>query len=78
MGLTVKGIHLLAWLSRDRDLYAECKGADLDALQDLGLLEWFDVLYRRHQLSLHGPSRAALLWLAERINALVQPTIRMS
>jgi NADH:ubiquinone reductase (H+-translocating) len=36
------------------------------------------VLYRRHQLSLHGPSRAALLWLAERINALVQPTIRMS
>jgi NADH dehydrogenase len=36
------------------------------------------VLYRRHQLSLHGPVRAALLWLAERINALVQPTIRMS
>jgi len=36
------------------------------------------VLYRRHQLSLHGPSRAALLWLAERINALVQPTIRIS
>jgi hypothetical protein len=36
------------------------------------------VLYRRHQLSLHGPSRAALLWLAERSNALVQPTIRIS
>src|ERR1700739_5188311 len=36
------------------------------------------VLYRRHQLSLHGPSRAALLWLAERINGLVQPTIRIS
>jgi NADH:quinone reductase (non-electrogenic) len=36
------------------------------------------VLYRRHQLSLHSPSRAALLWLAERINALVQPTIRIS
>ena len=36
------------------------------------------VLYRRHQLSLHGPSRAALLWLAERTNALVQPTIRIS
>ena len=36
------------------------------------------VLYRRHQLSLHGPSRTALLWLAERINALVQPTIRIS
>lgn len=36
------------------------------------------VLYRRHQLSLHGPYRAALLWLADRINALVQPSIRIS
>lgn len=36
------------------------------------------VLYRRHQLSLHGPVRAAVLWLAERINALVQPSIRIS
>jgi NADH:ubiquinone reductase (H+-translocating) len=36
------------------------------------------VLYRRYQLSLDGPSGAALLWLAERINALVQPTIRIS
>jgi hypothetical protein len=36
------------------------------------------LLYRRHQLSLHGPGRAALLWLAESINALVQPSIRMS
>jgi NADH:ubiquinone reductase (H+-translocating) len=36
------------------------------------------VLYRRHQLSLHGPYRATLLWLAERINALVQPSIRIS
>jgi NADH:quinone reductase (non-electrogenic) len=36
------------------------------------------VLYRRHQLSLHGPARAALLWFAERINALVQPKIRIS
>ena len=42
MELTVKGIHLLARLSRDRRLYAECKGADLDALQELGLLQWFD------------------------------------
>ena len=31
-----------------------------------------------HQLELHGPFRAALLWLAERINALVQPSIRIS
>jgi len=39
--LTDKEIHLLAQLSRDRGLYAECKGADLDALQELGLLQWF-------------------------------------
>jgi hypothetical protein len=42
MELTDKEIHLLARLSRDRSLYAECKGAALDALQELGLLEWFD------------------------------------
>jgi NADH dehydrogenase len=36
------------------------------------------VLYRRHQLSLHGPFRAALLWLASWMNALVQPRIRIS
>jgi NADH dehydrogenase len=35
-------------------------------------------LYRRHQLALHGPFHAALLWFAERINALVQPSIRIS
>jgi hypothetical protein len=42
MELTDKDIQLLAQLSRDRVLYAECKGADLDALQELGLLQWFD------------------------------------
>jgi phosphoglycolate phosphatase-like HAD superfamily hydrolase len=42
MEMTDKEIHLLARLSRDRGLYAECKGADLDALQQLGLLQWFD------------------------------------
>jgi NADH:ubiquinone reductase (H+-translocating) len=36
------------------------------------------LLYRQHQLSLHGPRRAALLWMAERINGLVQPSIRIS
>jgi NADH dehydrogenase len=36
------------------------------------------LLYRRHQLSLHGPGRAALMWLADSINARVQPSIRMS
>jgi hypothetical protein len=42
MELTDKGIHLLARLSRDRGLYADCKGAELDALQELGILQWFD------------------------------------
>ena len=42
MELSDKVIHLLARLSRDRCLYAECKGADLDALQQLRLLDWFD------------------------------------
>jgi hypothetical protein len=42
MELTNKEIQLLARLSRDRGLYAECKGDDLDALQELGLLQWFD------------------------------------
>src|ERR1700730_9614005 len=42
MELTDKEMHLLARLSRDRRLYAECKGADLDALEKVGLLQWFD------------------------------------
>ena len=42
MELTDKEIQLLAPLSRDRGLYAECKSAELDALQKLGLLQWFD------------------------------------
>ena len=42
MELTDKQIRLLAQVSRDRGLYAECKGTELDALQELGLLRWFD------------------------------------
>ena len=42
MELTGKEIQLLAQLSRDGGLYAECKGAELDALQEVGLLQWFD------------------------------------
>ena len=42
MELTDKEIYLLAQLSQHRGLYAERKGADLDALQKLGLLQWFD------------------------------------
>ena len=42
MELTDKEIHLLARLSRERCWYAECKGPDLEALQKLGLLQWFD------------------------------------
>jgi hypothetical protein len=40
MELTDKETHSLAQLSRDRGLYAECKDADLDALQEFGLLQW--------------------------------------
>ena len=42
MELTDTEMHLLARLSRDRRLFAECKGADLDALEKVGLLQWFD------------------------------------
>ena len=36
------------------------------------------MLYRQHQLVLHGCSKALLLWAAERFNGLVQPNIRLS
>jgi hypothetical protein len=36
MELNDREIHQLAQLSWDRRLYAECKGADLGALQELG------------------------------------------
>jgi hypothetical protein len=73
MELTDKEIHLLARLSRDRGLYAECKGADLDALQELGLLQWFDTHWSttpfkedpRPLLKLHGISgRVDYAWVA--------------
>ena len=35
------------------------------------------LLYRSHQLSLHGPVRA-LMWMADSINARVRPSIRIS
>jgi NADH dehydrogenase len=75
---------------RFRDLGALVALSDYNAFGTLGRFGFFKggfikgrfaqlshaVLYRRHQLSLHGSGRAALLWLAERINALVQPDIR--
>jgi NADH:quinone reductase (non-electrogenic) len=77
---------------RFRDLGALVALSDYNAFGTLGRFGFFKggfikgrfaqlshaVIYRRHQLSLHGPYRAALLWLAERINALVQPSIRLS
>ena len=77
---------------RFRDLGALVALSDYNAFGRLGRFGFFKggfikgrfaqlshaVLYRRHQLSLHGPYRAALLWLAERLNALVQPSIRIS
>jgi NADH dehydrogenase len=77
---------------RFRDLGALVSLSDYNAFGTLGRFGFFKggfikgrfaqlshaLLYRRHQLSLHGPFRAALLWLAQRINALVQPNIRIS
>jgi NADH dehydrogenase len=77
---------------RFRDLGALVSLSDYNAFGTLGRFGFFKggfikgrfaqlshaLLYRRHQLSLHGPFRAALLWLAQRINALVQPKIRIS
>ena len=77
---------------RFRDLGALVALSDYSAFGTLGRFGFFKggfikgrfaqlshaLLYRRHQLSLHGPYRASLLWLAERINALVQPNIRIS
>jgi NADH dehydrogenase len=77
---------------RFRDFGALVALSDYNAFGTLGRFRFFKggfikgrfaqlshaVLYRRHQLSLHGPGRAAPLWWAERINALVQPDIRIS
>ena len=86
MELTDKEIHLLARLSRHRDLYAECKGADLDALQRAGLLQWFDARSSttpfkedlRAFLKLHGISgRIDYAWVAavENWRELVGPEV---
>jgi hypothetical protein len=86
MESTDKEIHLLARLSRDRRLYVECKGADLDALQELGLLEWFDARSSttpfkqnpRPLLKLHGISgRIDYGWVAavENWRELVGPEV---
>lgn len=36
------------------------------------------LLYRRHQLGLHGPWHTFVMWLAERLNRRVKPRIRLS
>ena len=86
MELTDREIQLLGWLSRDRRLYAECKGADLDALQKLGLLQWFDARSSttpfkedlRSFLKLHGVGgRIDYAWVAavENWRELVGPEV---
>jgi len=50
MELTDKEIQVLAQLSRDRGLYAECKSAELEALKKLGLLQWLTRVRRRRRL----------------------------
>ena len=77
---------------RFRDLGALVALSDYNAFGTLGRFGFFTgrfikghfarlshaLLYRRYQLALHGTARAVLLWVAERINALVQPKIRMT
>ena len=86
MELTDKEIQLLAQLSRDRGLYAECKGAELDALQKYGLIQWFDARSSttpfkqdpRPLLRLHGISaRIDFAWVAaaENWRELVGPEV---
>ena len=86
MELTDKEIQLLAQLSRDRRLYAECKSAELDALQKLGLLQWFDARSSTTPfkedlcafLKLHGISgRIDYAWVAavENWRELVGPEV---
>jgi hypothetical protein len=86
MELTDKEIQLLAQLSRDRGLYAECKSAELDALQKLGLLQWFDARSSttpfkedpRPLLRLHGiSSRIDYAWVeaVENWRELVGPEV---
>ena len=84
--MTNKQIHLLAQLSRDRGLYDECKGADLDGLQALGLVQWFDARSSttpfkqdpRPLLTLHGiSSRIDYAWVGavENWRGIVGPEI---
>jgi hypothetical protein len=86
MILTDQETRLLARLSRNRGLYAECKGAELDALQKLGLLHWFDARSSttpfkqdpRPLLRLHGISgRIDNAWVAavENWRELVGPEV---
>ncbi len=86
MELTDREIQLLAQLLRDRGLYAECKSAELDALQELGLLQWFDARSSttpfkqdpRPLLRLHGISgRIDYAWVAavENWRELVGPEV---
>src|SRR5438477_11390971 len=86
MELTDKEIRLLARLSRNRRLYAEWKGADLDVLQGLGILQWFDARSSttpfkqdpRPLLRLHGISgRIDYTWVAavENWRELVGPEV---
>jgi hypothetical protein len=73
MELTDKKIHLLARLSRDRGLYAECKGADLDGLQELGLLEWFDTALVHCAVCTRSASTAESAWYQWQDYACIGP-----
>ena len=90
--LQESGAHALELESVARHFGALVALSDYNAFGTLGRFGFFRggfikgrfaqlshaVLYRRHQLSLHGPWRFALLFLADQLNGLVQPKIRIS
>ncbi|HRP88233.1 MAG TPA: NAD(P)/FAD-dependent oxidoreductase [Gammaproteobacteria bacterium] len=76
---------------RNRDMGALVSLADYDAFGSLGQYGLFNgltfrgrlaqlghvMLYRSHQARIHGFWRGGLLWLVDRLNSLLRPTIRL-
>ncbi|OKN87329.1 hypothetical protein AM471_006084 [Pseudomonas aeruginosa] len=76
---------------RYRDMGALVSLGDYDAFGSLGQFGFFNgvtfrgrmaqlghvMLYRSHQARIHGFWRGGLLWLVDRLNSLLRPTIRL-
>ena len=63
MEMTDEEVHLLARLSRDRGLYAECKGAELDCIYKSSV--YYNGLTRVRRLrrfQTRSPSTTEIAW----------------